>query len=98
MPPSSADSGGRSSSLLIDASAGAGSRDKSAMGADGRGRIGDGERSGEGLDRTGERDDEQLEEAADPARARGARNGQYGQSRAGDGEASESTTVAEGGP
>ena len=45
------------------------------MGADGRGRVGDGERSGEGLDRTGERDDERLEEAADPARARGARNG-----------------------
>ena len=72
-PP--ADSGGRSSSLLIDASAGAGSRDKSAMGADGRGRVGDGERSGEGLDGTGERDDERLGEAADPARARGARNG-----------------------
>ena len=65
------------------------------MGADGRGRIGDGERSGEGLDGTGERDDERLEEAADPTRARGARNGQ---SRVGDGEASESATVAEGGP
>ncbi len=80
MSSSSADSGGRSSSLLIDAPAGAGRRDTPAMGADGRGRIGDGERSGEGLDGTGERDDERLEEAADPTRARGARNGQ---SRAG---------------
>ena len=56
------------------------------MGADSRGRIGDGERSGAGLDGTGERGDERLEEVADPAFA-GAR-----------GKGSESATVAEGAP